>query len=263
MYGPANTWARLGAASSPEGGGDRRLQRHLRHPALGRQAGRADRCADRRCRGWCAHPTESYGMRFTDPSGATLVYSGDTGVLRRAGRPGARRRRVPVRGVVDAFDRRARRACTCPAPRRAGRRASRCARTVADAHPAVDVARGRHQRGQGRVRRTRCTRWCAARRSTSRRLPTTGDSCDEPTVGSERLGLARVQTRRRPARRRAAPGSHHPRLHLPSGRFGAGGVRSDPGHVHGKRHRGRAALAQGFGPGLADRGVRDAARRHP
>ena len=25
------------------------------------------------------HPTESYGMRITDPSGATLVYSGDTG----------------------------------------------------------------------------------------------------------------------------------------------------------------------------------------
>jgi ribonuclease BN (tRNA processing enzyme) len=25
------------------------------------------------------HPTESYGMRFTDPSGATFVYSGDTG----------------------------------------------------------------------------------------------------------------------------------------------------------------------------------------
>ena len=26
-----------------------------------------------------AHPTESYGMRITDPSGATFVYSGDTG----------------------------------------------------------------------------------------------------------------------------------------------------------------------------------------
>ena len=25
------------------------------------------------------HPTESYGMRITDPSGATLVYSGDRG----------------------------------------------------------------------------------------------------------------------------------------------------------------------------------------
>src|SRR5258707_12590172 len=25
------------------------------------------------------HPTESYGMRITDPSGAALVYSGDTG----------------------------------------------------------------------------------------------------------------------------------------------------------------------------------------
>ncbi len=25
------------------------------------------------------HPTESYGIRITDPAGATLVYSGDTG----------------------------------------------------------------------------------------------------------------------------------------------------------------------------------------
>ena len=27
-----------------------------------------------------SHPTESYGMRFTDPSGAVFVYSGDTGI---------------------------------------------------------------------------------------------------------------------------------------------------------------------------------------
>ena len=33
--------------------------------------------------------------------------------------------------------------------------------------------------------------------------------------------------------------------------------------MHGQRHRGRAALAQGFGPGLADRRVRDAAVGHP
>jgi ribonuclease BN (tRNA processing enzyme) len=26
-----------------------------------------------------AHPTESYGLRFTDEAGATFVYSGDTG----------------------------------------------------------------------------------------------------------------------------------------------------------------------------------------
>ena len=33
--------------------------------------------------------------------------------------------------------------------------------------------------------------------------------------------------------------------------------------MHRQRHRGRAALAQGVGPGLADRGVRDAAVGHP
>ena len=27
-----------------------------------------------------AHPTESYGLRITDPTGASLVYSGDTGI---------------------------------------------------------------------------------------------------------------------------------------------------------------------------------------
>ena len=29
------------------------------------------------------HPTESYGMRFTNPDGATFVYSGDTGYCER------------------------------------------------------------------------------------------------------------------------------------------------------------------------------------
>ena len=42
-------------------------------------------------------------MRITDPSGATFVYSGDTGALRCARRVGPRRRRVPVRGVLAAF----------------------------------------------------------------------------------------------------------------------------------------------------------------
>jgi ribonuclease BN (tRNA processing enzyme) len=78
MYGPANTWARLGAASSPEGG-------------------EIDDFTDTfEIRNWVdnqpepigsitvlprlvCHPTESFGMRFTDPSGATLVYSGDSG----------------------------------------------------------------------------------------------------------------------------------------------------------------------------------------
>jgi len=79
VYGPSDTWSRLGAASSPYGG-------------------EIDDCSDVcEVRRWTdnepvtigtltvlprivAHPTESYGMRFTDPGGATFVYSGDTGV---------------------------------------------------------------------------------------------------------------------------------------------------------------------------------------
>ena len=101
MYGPANTWARLGAASSPEGGeiDDFSDIFDIRHWVDNQavQIGSLDGEPRLVC-----HPTESYGMRITDPSGATFVYSGDTGVLRRARRPGARRRRFPVRGVVDA-----------------------------------------------------------------------------------------------------------------------------------------------------------------
>lgn len=77
LYGPASTWARLGAASSPE-------------------VGEIDDISDVfDVRNWSdnsavqigalsvlprlvCHPTESYGMRLTDPSGATFVYSGDT-----------------------------------------------------------------------------------------------------------------------------------------------------------------------------------------
>jgi hypothetical protein len=79
VYGPSDTWSRLGAASSPYGG-------------------EIDDCSDVcEVRRWTdnepvtigaltvlprivAHPTESYGMRITDPSGASFVYSGDTGV---------------------------------------------------------------------------------------------------------------------------------------------------------------------------------------
>lgn len=78
MYGPGDTWSRLGAASSPYGGelDDFTDIFELRHwvadepvtigtvtvvPAV------------------VSHPTEAYGMRITDSSGALLVYSGDTG----------------------------------------------------------------------------------------------------------------------------------------------------------------------------------------
>jgi len=79
MYGPEGTWARIGAASSPEPGeiDDFTDLFEVRHWSDERavQIGSLSVLPRRVC-----HPTESYGMRFTDPSGATLVYSGDTGV---------------------------------------------------------------------------------------------------------------------------------------------------------------------------------------
>jgi ribonuclease BN (tRNA processing enzyme) len=78
MYGPANTWARLGAASSPEGGeiDDFSDIFDIRHWADNEavQIGALSVVPKLVC-----HPTESYGLRIIDPSGATLVYSGDTG----------------------------------------------------------------------------------------------------------------------------------------------------------------------------------------
>jgi len=79
MYGPAGTWARLGAASSPEGGEiddfsdifDIRAWRDNETVQIGALA-----VTPR----LVCHPIESYGLRLTDPSGATLVYSGDTGM---------------------------------------------------------------------------------------------------------------------------------------------------------------------------------------
>jgi ribonuclease BN (tRNA processing enzyme) len=78
MFGPANTWARLGAASSPEG---REIDDftdvfEIRNWADGEpvQIGSLTVVPRLVC-----HPTESYGLRITDPFGATLVYSGDTG----------------------------------------------------------------------------------------------------------------------------------------------------------------------------------------
>jgi ribonuclease BN (tRNA processing enzyme) len=79
LYGPSDTWSRLGAASSPYGG-------------------EIDDCSDIfDIHRWVdgepvtlgalkvvprvvTHPTESYCLRITDSSGASLVYSGDTGM---------------------------------------------------------------------------------------------------------------------------------------------------------------------------------------
>jgi ribonuclease BN (tRNA processing enzyme) len=78
MYGPDATWARLGAASSPEGkeiddfSDIFEIHKWVDKKAV--QIGELTVVPRLVC-----HPTESYGMRFTDPSGATFVYSGDTG----------------------------------------------------------------------------------------------------------------------------------------------------------------------------------------
>ncbi|BBZ32466.1 cyclic nucleotide-degrading phosphodiesterase [Mycolicibacterium confluentis] len=79
MFGPSDTWSRLAAASSPQGGelDDFNDVFDIRHWIDGRSErfGALDVLPR-----LVSHPTESYGMRFTDPSGAVLVYSGDTGV---------------------------------------------------------------------------------------------------------------------------------------------------------------------------------------
>jgi ribonuclease BN (tRNA processing enzyme) len=78
MYGPSDTWSRLGAASSPYGGeiDDFSDIFDIRHWVDGEpvELGALTVVSKQVC-----HPTESYGMRITDPSGASLVYSGDTG----------------------------------------------------------------------------------------------------------------------------------------------------------------------------------------
>lgn len=78
MYGPADTWTRLAAASSPLGGElddfsdifDVRVWSDGEPVRLGTLT-----VLPR----LVSHPTESFGLRVTDDDGATLVYSGDTG----------------------------------------------------------------------------------------------------------------------------------------------------------------------------------------
>ena len=78
MFGPAATWHRLGAASSPEGGeiDDITDIFDIKVWVDGEDVEIGSLTVTPRL---VCHPTESYGMRFTDPSGATLVYSADTG----------------------------------------------------------------------------------------------------------------------------------------------------------------------------------------
>lgn len=79
MYGPADTWTRLAAASSPLGGElddfsdifDVRVWSDGEPVRLGTLTV-LPRLVN--------HPTESFALRVTDADGATIVYSGDTGM---------------------------------------------------------------------------------------------------------------------------------------------------------------------------------------
>jgi ribonuclease BN (tRNA processing enzyme) len=79
MYGPSDTWSRLAQASSPHGGeiDDFTDVFDVRHWADGQPVTFGALTVLPRV---VSHPTEAYGLRITDPSGAVLAYSGDTGV---------------------------------------------------------------------------------------------------------------------------------------------------------------------------------------
>lgn len=79
MYGPSDTWSRLGAASSPYGGeiDDFTDIFDVRHWVTDEPVTIGSLTVVPKL---VCHPTESYGMRITDASGALLVYSGDTGL---------------------------------------------------------------------------------------------------------------------------------------------------------------------------------------
>lgn len=79
MHGPSDTWTRLAGASAPQGGElDDFTDLFEVKPWVDGEA--VEIGALTVTPRLVSHPTESYGMRFTDPSGATLVFSGDTGV---------------------------------------------------------------------------------------------------------------------------------------------------------------------------------------
>lgn len=78
MHGPSDTWTRLAAASSPLGGelDDFSDIFDVRPWVEGESVGFGTLTVLPRL---VTHPTESYGLRFTDADGATLVFSGDSG----------------------------------------------------------------------------------------------------------------------------------------------------------------------------------------
>lgn len=78
LYGPSDTWSRMGAASSPYGGEIDDITDIF--DVRSWVDGEAVTFGALRVQpGLVSHPTESYGMRISDPTGATLVYSADTG----------------------------------------------------------------------------------------------------------------------------------------------------------------------------------------
>lgn len=93
MFGPADTWARLAAASSPLGGelDDFADVFDVEHWVDGEPVRVGALSVLPRL---VNHPTESYGLRITDAAGATLVYSGDTGFCESL---------VELAGGADAF----------------------------------------------------------------------------------------------------------------------------------------------------------------
>lgn len=79
MYGPSDTWTRLATASSPLGGDlDDFSDIFEVHEWVDSEQVRIGALTV--LPRLVSHPTESYGMRITDTGGATLVYSGDTGM---------------------------------------------------------------------------------------------------------------------------------------------------------------------------------------
>lgn len=120
LYGPGDTWSRLGAASSPYGGeiDDCSDIFDVRHWVDGEPVTIGELTVTPRV---VAHPTESYGLRITDSSGASFVYSGDTGVCDQL---------VELARGADVFSARrlgrirrtGRPRCICRGPRPAGPR---------------------------------------------------------------------------------------------------------------------------------------------
>lgn len=78
LYGPSDTWSRIGSASSPYGGeiDDCSDVFDIRHWVDGEPVTLGELTVVPRL---VAHPTESFGLRITDAAGAALVYTGDTG----------------------------------------------------------------------------------------------------------------------------------------------------------------------------------------